>query len=142
MHFHKHMKSKASLGCKVQSEAPTGSQVDTVSPSTGATQFEQGRTFKVFVQDVLEAVEDGFVILDFLAFAGVRPLFSALEVGVDLTSVGGVLLVMGHLQTKRTESDKIYKYFLGKHRVCVKNILDKIKLGYWSLSVISLILRV
>lgn len=129
MHFHKHMKSKTSWGCKVQSEAPTGSQVDTVSPSTGATQFEQRRTFKVFVQDVLEAVEDGFVILDFLAFAGVRPLLPALEVGVDLTSVGGVLLVMGHLQTKR-------------HRVCVKNILDKIKLGYWSLSVISLILQV
>lgn len=100
MHLHKHMTSKTSSGCKVQSEAPTGSQVDTVSPSTGATQFKQRRTFKVFVQDVLEAVEDGFVVLDFPALAGVRPLLPALEVGIDFTRVGGVLLVMGHLQTE------------------------------------------
>lgn len=100
MHLHKHMTSKTSSGCRVQSEASTGSQLDTVSTSTGATQFKQRRTFKVFVQDVLEAVEDGFVVLDFPALAGVRPLLPALEVGIDFTRVGGVLLVMGHLQTE------------------------------------------
>lgn len=60
-----------------------------------------GRTFKVFVQDVLKAVEDGFVVLDFAALAGVRPLLPALEVGVDFTRVGGVLFVMGHLQPEK-----------------------------------------
>lgn len=58
------------------------------------------RTFQVFVQDVLKAVEDGFVVRDLAALAGVRPLLPALEVGVDFTRVGGVLLVMGHLQTE------------------------------------------
>lgn len=53
------------------------------------------------MQDVLKAVEDGFVVLDFAALAGVRPLLPALEVGVDLTGVGGVLLVMGHLQAEK-----------------------------------------
>lgn len=62
---------------------------------------ETGRTFKVFVQDVLEAVEDGFVVFDFVALAGVRPALPALEVGVDFTRVGGVLFVMGHLQAKK-----------------------------------------
>lgn len=53
------------------------------------------------MQDVLKAVEDRFVVLDFPALAEVRPLLPALEVGVDFTGVGGVLLVMGHLQTER-----------------------------------------
>lgn len=91
---------KASPGCKVQSEGPSGSQVDTESASTGATRFKQRRTFQVFVQDVLKAVEDGFVVRDFPALAGVCPLLPALEVGVDFTRVGGVLLVVGHLQTE------------------------------------------
>lgn len=53
------------------------------------------------MQDVLKAVEDGFVVVDFPALARVRPLLPALEVGVDFTRVGGVLLVMGHLQDGR-----------------------------------------
>lgn len=73
-------------------------QVDTVSRWRGAGQIKRRRTFKVFVQDVLKAVEDGFVVVDSPALAGVRPLLPALEVGVDFTRVGGVLLVMGHLQ--------------------------------------------
>lgn len=76
-------------------------QVDTDSRWVGAARMERRRTFKVFVQDVLKAVEDGFVVLDFPALAGVRPLLPALEVGVDFTRVGGVLLVMGHLQTEK-----------------------------------------
>lgn len=51
------------------------------------------------MQDVLEAVEDRLVIFDFSALGGVRPLLAALEVGVHLTCVGGVLLVMRHLYT-------------------------------------------
>lgn len=54
------------------------------------------------MEDVLKAVEDGFVVLDFVALAGVRPLLPALEVGVDLTGVGGVLFVVGHLGTEPT----------------------------------------
>lgn len=74
--------------------------MDTVSPPTATVEAETGRTFKVFVQDVLKAVEDGFVVLDFAALARVRPPLPALEVGVDFTRVGGVLFIMGHLQTE------------------------------------------
>lgn len=52
------------------------------------------------MQDVLEAVEDRLVIFDFSALGGVRPLLAALEVGVHLTCVGGVLFVMRHLYTR------------------------------------------
>lgn len=54
-------------------------------------------TLQVLVQDVLKAVEDRLVIFDFSALGGVRPLLAALEVGVHLTCVGGVLFVMCHL---------------------------------------------
>lgn len=64
------------------------------------------------MQDVLKAVEDGFVVVDFPALAGVRPLLPALEVGVDFTRVGGVLLVMGHLRDggpgKREKQDQTF----------------------------------
>lgn len=56
-------------------------------------------TLQVLVQDVLEAVENRLVILDFSALGGVGPLLAALEVGVHLTRVGGVLFVMRHLHT-------------------------------------------
>lgn len=57
-------------------------------------------TLQVLVQDVLEAVEDRLVIFDLSALGGVGPLLAALEVGVHLTRVGGVLLVMCHLHTE------------------------------------------
>lgn len=60
-------------------------------------------TLQVLVQDVLEAVEDRLVIFDLSALGGVGPLLAALEVGVHLTRVGGVLLVMCHLHTEEGE---------------------------------------
>lgn len=78
------------------------------------------------MQDVLKAVEDGFVVLDFVALAGVRLPLPALEVGVDLTRVGGVLFVMGHLQAENPRQ-LVNTYTLSPHHV---------KLGYWSLSVL------
>lgn len=84
-----------------QSEGPLGWGC---SQGAGRGGGRGGPTFQVFVQDVLEAVEDGFVVLDFVALAGVRPLLPALEVGVDLTGVGGVLFVVGHLETETQRS--------------------------------------
>lgn len=64
---------------------------------------ESGLTFKVFVEDVLQAVEDGFVIFDFSALGGICPLLTAFEVGVHFTRVRGVLFVMCYLQTQMTQ---------------------------------------
>lgn len=44
------------------------------------------------MQDVLQAVEDGFIVLDLFALAGIC-LLTALKIGVDFTSVGWVLFV-------------------------------------------------
>lgn len=49
------------------------------------------------MEDVLKAVEDGFVIFDFSVFAGVCPLLATLKVRVDFTRVGGILFVMCYL---------------------------------------------
>lgn len=53
------------------------------------------------MKDVLQAVKDSLVIFDFSAFAGIRPLLAALEVGVDFTRVGGILFVMSYLSTHK-----------------------------------------
>lgn len=55
------------------------------------------------MEDVLQAVEDGFVIFDFSALGGICPLLTALEVGVHFTCVRGVLFVMCYLQTQMTQ---------------------------------------
>lgn len=100
-------KKKNPASCKViqsgsLSGAPTGLEVGASVSWQRAPWYderaESGLTFEVFVQDVLEAVEDGFVIFDFSAFGGICPLLAALKVGVHFTRVGGVLFIMCHLQ--------------------------------------------
>lgn len=77
------------------------SQLDSWTVGEGGSGGIGGNlTLQVLVQDVLEAVEDRLVIFDLSALGGVRPLLAALEVGVHLTRVGGVLLVMCHLHTE------------------------------------------
>lgn len=64
-------------------------------------------TFEVFVEDVLKAVEDGFVVFDFPAFAGLRPRLAALKVRVHFARVGRVLFVMRYLEMAREHSQKV-----------------------------------
>ena len=49
------------------------------------------------MKDVLQAIEDCFVVLDFSILGGVCPPLAALKVGVHFTCVGRVLLVMCYL---------------------------------------------
>lgn len=67
------------------------------------------------MKDVLQAVKDGFVIFDFSAFAGIRPLLAALEVGVHFTRVGGILFVMSHLSTHKYNLLRFTEDWPAKH---------------------------
>lgn len=55
------------------------------------------------MKDVLQAVEDGLVVVDLSTLGGIRLLLTALEVRVHLTRVGGVLFVMRYLQRQSTQ---------------------------------------